>query len=218
MDEESGQEEVPPYGAPDLGLVRPQPVRLAIGHEAADRLAQPKRAEREAGRAADEWQTGRPALVEPDDRRSQRAAVLVGHDDRAALCRDGHADDGVASRGRVANDLAAGLAERAPVEFGILFRPARMGRDIWLDGDPGAGDEDARGVEDQGSNALCPDVDGEDLLRAARARHDGPSSSRTPRAIRPSGSKVRTIDEIASIPSGPFSAARYGAWSVPTPC
>ena len=54
-----------------------------------------------------------------------------------------------------------------------------------------------------------------------RARADGrdpSSSSSDPGLSTPAGSNVAASARSAVIPTAPFSAARYGAWSRPTPC
>ena len=139
---------------------------------------------------------------------------LVGHDDRAALGRDRQPGDRVAPDGRVGQDPPAGVAERPPVQLGVLLGPAGLGRDVRLDRDACARDEDARGIEHERPDALRPDVDGEDLLG-----HGGPVLEEDARApsVRP-GRRSGRAPRWRPSRARPSRPARYGAWSVPTPC
>src|SRR5664279_1421793 len=51
-----------------------------------------------------------------------------------------------------------------------------------------------------------------------RERDHDASPRRTPGCIRPAGSNRRATSARTAIPRAPFSAGRYAAWSVPTPC
>ena len=169
-----------------LGLVGAQPVRLAVGHEAGDRLAQAERAEGEAGRAADGRQALGPALVEPDDGGAQRAPVrrrsprpclrwvVIGEPgDRVAT------DRGIARgpAGRPRRACASRARGPAPPSPAGARRTARSGSGPTRR-EPPRSNTSAR--------TLCVPTS---IARiCSRAAHRGPSSSRTPALISPSGS------------------------------
>ena len=162
---------------PGLGLVRAEPVRLAVGHEARDRVADAERPEREA-RSRHRSAAGppAPALVEPDDGGPERppSSSVTTTVPRWVV----RATPAIASRpdGPAGPEPAAGLADRAPVELGVLLRPAGLRRDVRLDRDLGAGDERAGG-SNTSARTLCVPTS---IARTRSGRSRGRSSSRTP--------------------------------------
>ena len=192
-----------------------------------DRLAQPERPEGEPGRSADERQARRPALVEPDDRRAgagrPSASVTTTVLRWVVSVSPTTASRRTAGSARTRRQA---IAERPPVQLGILLGPARLGRDVRLDRDArGRHDGLPTGVEHERADALGPDVDREDPLgrgpRSADGRHR--AHGVRPRAGRraPSARRDRTSGPGRRSPpsrAGPSRPARYGAWSVPTPC
>ena len=170
--------------APRLGLVGADPVRLAVGLEAADGLAH-ARAPGTRGPSTPPT-NGRPvgpALVEPDDRRSERPPVRVGHDDRVALGRHGQRRRSRRA-GRAGSARTAGRRRRASASRARgPARPSRAGaRRTARSGRAAPATRTPAGIEDERAHALRPDVDGEDRRPP---RHGGPSSSRTPRVHDP---------------------------------
>ena len=136
MGQERRQQQVVADRGPRVRLVGAEPVRLAVGHEAGDGVAQAERPE--ARVPSRRRRTAGPPCAAGRARRSPGAAApgRVGHDDRAALRRDGQPGDRVAPHGRIGEDPPAGLADRAPVQLGVLLGPAGLGRDVRLDRDP----------------------------------------------------------------------------------
>ena len=227
LDEEPGQVEVPPDPSPHLRLARPDEMCLGLRLEHRDHVAHPGGPERESPPAADPRQPLRPALIEPDHGRSERLAGLVGDHHGSALGRQGHARQRVPPAFGEGPQLPARLADRAPVELRVLLADTRRAGDVRLDRHLRPCQQVAGRVEDHRPHALRPDVEREDPVRGhldasgligAAPRSAVPlgaqpcrSERSTPGFISPSGSKVRTIDCSAAMPSGPFSAARYDA-------
>ena len=170
MDEEARQQEVVADFPPRVGFVGVDPVRLAVGLERGDRLADPQCPKGEAVDPAKRWQSFRPALVEPDDRGPERTSVIVGDDDRPALAGQGDARNRLGPDDAAGPERRAGLADRSPVELGVLLRPAGLGRDVRFDRDAGARDETAARIEDECPDALRAGVKRKDVLGAGRRR------------------------------------------------
>jgi hypothetical protein len=170
MDEEARQQEVVADLPPDLGFIGVNPVGLAIGLERGDRLAHPHCSKGEAVDPAKRWQSFRPALVEPDDRGPERTSVIVGDNDRPALAGQGDARNRLGPDHAAGPERRAGLADRSPVELGVLLRPAGLGRDVRFDRDAGARDETAARIEDECPDALRAGVKRKDVLGDGRRR------------------------------------------------
>src|SRR5206468_10170486 len=205
--QEPAQEEVMASLPPDRRLIRPDPVRLAVGLERGDRSGDADGPEREAVDPADRWDALGATLVEPDDRRAEGPAGLVGDDDGPTLRRERDAGDLVGPGEATGPDAIAGQPDRLPVDLGVLLCPARLGRYVGLDRHADVSDHDATRIEHERPDALGPDVDGQDPL----SRHDASTPRRAPGFRRSSGSNRRATSSSTAIPSGPFSRARYGA-------
>jgi hypothetical protein len=126
LGEEAGQQEIAADPRPDRRLVGAQPVGFAVGLERGHGPPDAEGAEGQPVDPADLGDVLGAALVEPDDRRSERSAGVVGHDDRRALGRERHAGDRVAPGDSAGPERVAGLADRAPVQLRILLGPARL--------------------------------------------------------------------------------------------
>ena len=177
VDEPSGQalgqepreQQVVADRRPDRGLVGAQPAGLAGRRERLDRVAQPEDPEaerRHATDASERRQAVRPPIVEPGDRGAQRPPVRVGHDDRAALGRQGDARERIPAHGRVGQDPAARLADGGPVDLGILLGPARVRRQVRRERDARRGHDRAVRPDDERAGALGPDIDRDDVIGA----------------------------------------------------
>src|SRR5438093_6031936 len=209
-----------PDPAVQARLVLPEPVRLAIGLERGDGPADTNGAEGETGEAADLGHPVGPPLVEPDDRRPERRAGLVGHHDGRPLGRQGDAGDRAARSGAALPQPRARRADRPPVDLRVLLGPTRLRRDVRDDRDPGVPDDRAARIEDEGPDALRPDVDREDVIAAHRRplRSSRASVRSTPGFIMRSGSNRAETSRSTPSPSSPFSPANQRRWSRPTPC
>ncbi len=214
--QEAGHQQVALGPCPHVRLVATDPVDLRVGLERGDGLAHAERPERRSGDAADRPKPVGPPLIEPDDGRSERVARPVDDHDRPALRRQRHAGQPVRRRGRIGQDPTARLAERTPPDLGVLLRPAGPGRDVRLERDAGHGHDPALRIHDQGSEALGPAVDRQDVVgRSAHVPGSDPAGTERPvpprstsGSISPSGSKRAARSRRAAIPSSPFSTAR----------
>ncbi len=220
--EEARQVEEVGRPPPDVGLVCADPVRLRVGLEGGDRVADAEGPEREAGDPADGGHGARPALVEPDHGRPEHAIGLVEADDRAPLGRQRDGRDRIGGSAGHRPERPAGVAERAPVELGILLGPAGLRRDVRLDRDLGPREELAAGVEEQGTHALGADVEGQQpvggsgawaghravlLVLGAGARR----GARVVAATRAAGAPASAVSAPASASSAPGFRIPFGS-------
>ena len=119
------------------GWWRADPVGLGLGLEVGDGLGScPTSAKGETPQAAHRRQALGAALVEPDDGRAQRlpsrsTLTIVAR----WVVRATPATASGGDRARLPQPLA-GLAQRRPVELGVLLGPAGMRRDVGLELDP----------------------------------------------------------------------------------
>ncbi len=151
---------------PDLGLVLGDPAGFGFVAEEVDGVAH---ADGAKGRVPPPGQLRLgvgTALVEPDDGRAQRLAVLVEIDHRRPL----RGDDQAAYRslwhlaGRP--QLQAGPAQGAPEFLGIVFDPARLRRLVAVDHHLRLGHQIAAQIEEQRAHALGAVVDGQQVIVA----------------------------------------------------
>src|SRR5438093_1273377 len=136
------------------------------------------------------------------------------------LGRQGDARDRVAPSGAAIPQPRARRADRPPVDLRVLLGPTRLPRDVRDDRDPGVPDDRAARIEDEGADALRPDVDREDVIAAPRRplRSSRASVRSTPGFIMRSGSNRAETSRSTPSPSSPFSPANQRRWSRPTPC
>ena len=217
--EEPGQQQEPADPRPQLRLVAGEHVRLGLGPERGDRVAR--------RRAALNASPHRPPIRGSPSARQRSSQTIAGRSGSPSSsvtttvprCVVSATPASASRRTSRAREQRAGTPRRAPASRGP--RPARSSR-----AGPG---RTARSGPWRSPRACRP---GRTPSRGRsgcrrRARGRGRRSCRgppagdggrsTPGFMIPSGSNVRTTASSAAIPSAPFSAARYGAWSAPTP-
>ena len=172
----AGEEEVLVGLPPDLGLLRPDPVRLGLGLEIGDRLGHAAERERQPPQPADALEAIRTALIQPEHRRAERVPGAIDVDDGAALRGEADARQPpphiaqAGSFGLLPQELA-GPAQGGPIDVGRLLGPAGLLGEIGrFQRHARFGEQGAPGVEKQRTQALRAVVDGEDQV-AAHGEH-----------------------------------------------
>ncbi len=148
----------------DLRLLLGHPVDLGLGAEMLHRALGADQLEQPAPRPPDALADLRPALVEPEDRRTQRPALGIDVDHRATLGGQRHPADEPAIDVHLVPEPPTGLAEHRPVVLGVLFGPARMLRVVGLQLHLALAQQVALQVEQQGAHALGAIVDRQQIV------------------------------------------------------
>ncbi len=149
---------------PDVGLVGADPVGLGLGLQVGHRFGHACQSKQQTPPAADRFQAGRAALIEPGDGRPQWAPLPVYVDHRRTLRGERHAGHRLFGARVFLPELPAGLAQMVPIVFGLLFGPTGLIGKVGLHGHPRLGDRVAAQVEQKHPRALRADVDGKNAI------------------------------------------------------
>ncbi|MCY1414427.1 hypothetical protein D9M71_298780 [compost metagenome] len=167
MAEEARQQQHLVGPRPDFGLVLRHPVGLGLGAEVVHRGFKAHGLEQPAPRPLDAPAHLGLALVQPEDGRAQRLALLIHIDHRAALGGEGHTAYQPAVDAHRGPQQAARLAQAFPVVLGVLLRPAGLAGIVGFERHLALADQVAVQVEQQRAHALGAVVDGQQIALVA---------------------------------------------------
>ena len=147
----------------------------------------PERPEREAvDRHRSAGHALGPALVEPDDRRAQRRAGVVGDDDVPRwVVSATPAMHPAGDRRRRQQRAGHASPIAAPVQLGVLLGPAGPRRDVRLDRDPGAGQRARRAGRTTSARTLWVPTSRARIVVGGRSRSRPVRRSSTPGVMMP---------------------------------
>ena len=164
MGQKAGEEQILVGARPDLGLVDLQPVGIGLGLKMGHGLAHPHRAEGQTPDTPHRLEPLTPALVEPENGRTQRIAGFIDVDHGRALGREPNRRHRFSGNRAVPPQRLARLAEPFPHRLWVLFSPTGVVRIIGVDLHPGFGNQVPSRVEKQRPHALRAVVDGQQMV------------------------------------------------------